>query len=754
MIADTDSKTVVTPADFVKVYSSKLGQWIREDLDQPLSAARTAQLLRAKRALFYWEGKQYGHLKWDSHLGSFDWVPMDFKEETQRVFANVYNIIYSDGQKFNSLVGQRRLNQKAVADDIQDFNQTQTAGKANTMARHLLRYWKLQRRAPNEIAEVIWNTGPVFGFVDHVVDGRKHGYHKEPVYGIEQVQGLGTMLCPACGMTENPEGSEACVNCGSPLDPAMSPVTPGPMMDQTVEVGEQSYAKGMPELQLLSCIQVMVPYEAKWIDDDCEWLDYSLPLSKKKAQLVLQRLNAAKKDLSPIADWDVDENVDEARRILEEVQNPNDRTIDRVQETVSYGRRWLNPKAYDGMPRDMRRSAEKIFADGCLIHRMGGRPVAVDESKMTEHWSACKSGTNPYIMGPGLAHNIIGQQDSINNFWNMADEIIMRGIPKHIVDSQILNPETVKKSGTVNELLFTRTGGLDLSKAFVTIPTAQLHQGLMPVGEAMRQYTREADNIQPALFGGGDPAPTWRQDQQQKAGALQGLQLPFESMQNFVSDILEDGIRLGARHGVGQVSVPSSGFGEIGEAIDMAELEEVGWHIEAADTAPQSYNEKVTKLSGLAQEAPQLAQAIGLGHPINAQQTKAYFGVEDFYAPGEFVFIMVMNRIQKLLAEPPVPPPVDPMTGAPQMDPTTMQPMQETCSMQPDPFLDQDHATISTIIREWCMSPAGQQAEADPSMYFQNVKLHGMAQDAAAQAAMMAAQAPAPVEEEAAAPPA
>jgi len=230
--------------------------------------------------------------------------------------------------------------------------------------------------------------------------------------------------------------------------------------------------------------------------------------------------------------------------------------------------------------------------------------------------------------------------------------------------------------------------------------------------------------------------------------------LPFESMQNFVSDILEDGIRLGARHGVGQVSVPSSGFGEIGEAIDMAELEEVGWHIEAADTAPQSYNEKVTKLSGLAQEAPQLAQAIGLGHPINAQQTKAYFGVEDFYAPGEFVFIMVMNRIQKLLAEPPVPPPVDPMTGAPQMDPTTMQPMQETCSMQPDPFLDQDHATISTIIREWCMSPAGQQAEADPSMYFQNVKLHGMAQDAAAQAAMMAAQAPAPVEEEAAAPPA
>jgi hypothetical protein len=741
VIADTDSKTVITPADFIRVHSSALGKWITEDLDRPLSAARTAQLLRAKRALFYWEGKQYGHLEWDSHLGSFDWVPLDFKEESQRVFANVYNILYSDGQKFNSLVGQRRLNQKAVADDADNLDQYVASQKANTMARHLLRYWKLQKRAPNEIAEVMWNTGPVFGFVDHVIDGRKHGFHTEPIYGVEEVEGPGEMVCSVCG-GKSPEQSPACTNCGAPLDPATSPVIPGAPMQQTVQTGEQEYAKGMPELQLLNCIQVMVPYEAKWIDDDCEWLDYALPLSKTKAKLVLQRLNAAKKDLSPLADWDTDENVAEAQRILEEIQNPNDRTTDRVQDTVSYGRRWFNPRAYDGMPREIRRAVEKIFPDGCVIHRMGGRPVSVDAQKMTEHWSVCKTGTNAYINGPGLCHNIMGQQDSINNFWNCADETIMRGIPKHIVDSQILNPETVKKSGSVGELLFTRTGGVDLSKAFVTIPTAQLHQALMPVAEMMRNYTREADNIQPALFGGGDPAPTWRQDQQQKAGALQGLQLPFESMQNFISDILEDGVRLGARYGVGEVAVPANGFGEVGESIDMAELEESGWHIEAADTAPQSFNEKVTKLSGLAQEAPQLAASIGLGHPINAAQTKAYFGVEDFFAPGEYVFLNVMNRIQKLLLEPPTPAPVDQNTGAPMLD-MMGQPLPETSSIPPDPFEDQDHATIANMIREWCMSPAGQKAKMDETKYFQNVKLHGMEQDQAAQAAMMAMAPPA-----------
>ena len=751
MIADTDSKTVTTPADFVEVYADKLGKWITEDLDRPLSAARTAQLLRAKRALYYWEGKQYGHLKYDSHLGSFDWVPFDFKEEVQRVFANVYNIVFSDGQKFNSLVGQRRLNQKAVANDAQNFTQTQTAARANTMARHLLRYWKLQRRAPNEIAEVMWNTGPCFGFVDHVINGRIHGFHSEPIYEIEQAQAPGEVVCNYCG-GKSPEGSPQCQNCMAPIDPTAA-VIPGPLVDQPVQKGEMEYAKGMPELQLLSCVQVMVPNEAKWIDDDCEWLDYSYPLSKSKAKLVLQRLNAAKKDLSPLNDWDTDENVAEAGRILEEIQNPNDRTTDRPQETVSYGRRWLNPKSYDGMPRDIRRAAEKLYPDGCLIHRMGGRPVAADPAKMTEHWSVCKTGTNCYINGPGLVQNVMGQQDSINNFWNMADEIIMRSIPKHIVDSQILNPETVKKSGTVNELLFTRTGGVDLSKAFVTIPTAQIHQAMMPVAEMMRQYTREADNIQPALFGGGDPAPTWRQDQQQKAGALQGLQLPFEGMQNFVSDILEDGIRLGARHGVGEVSVPTSGFGEIGESIDLADLEEEGWHIEAADTAPQSFNEKVTKLSGLSQEAPQLAQSIGLGHPINAGQTKAYFGVDDFYAPGEFLFNMVMTRIQKLLAEPSLPPQMDEL-GQPLVDPMTGIPAVETSSIPIDPFLDQDHTTIAMIIREWCMSPAGQQASEDPAQYFNNVKLHGQEQDAAAQALMMQQAMAAAPPEESAAPPA
>ena len=56
------------------------------------------------------------------------------------------------------------------------------------------------------------------------------------------------------------------------------------------------------------------------------------------------------------------------------------------------------------------------------------------------------------------------------------------------------------------------------------------------------------------------------------------------------------------------------------------------------------------------------------------------------------------------------------------------------------------------------MSPAGQRASEDPARYYQNVKLHGMEQDAAAQAAMMAMQPPmeaaAPPPEENAAPPA
>jgi hypothetical protein len=84
---------------------------------------------------------------------------------------------------------------------------------------------------------------------------------------------------------------------------------------------------------------------------------------------------------------------------------------------------------------------------------------------------------------------------------------------------------------------------------------------------------------------------------------------------------------------------------------------------------------------------------------------------------------------------------VDPMTGIPAV---------ETSSVPIDPFLDTDHTTIAMIIREWCMSPAGQQAEQDPAQYFQNVKLHGQEQDAAAQAAMMQqAMAAAPPQESA-----
>lgn len=767
MLLDTDSKTDTpnTPSDFLASNKSAIKNFITKELDDPICAARSAQVLRIKRAKYYWAGQQYGGIDYSSGTG-LDWVPMDFSTltDTVEVFKNVYNIVKSDGQKFKAVVGQRRLNQVAVADDPDDPDSAKGARSATGTGRFLLDYWKFQDRTPEEIAQVIWVSGPVFGFVDYVVNGIQHGYHEEPVMGTEVVQGLGELLCGACG-GQSQEGSPLCEFCGGSLAGAMS--VPGPSFEQPIQKGTQSYAKGMVELYLLSGLHVTVPFLAKRIEKDCEWLDHAIVIGKYKAEALVESLTG--KGDAETDESESDQLAIDAQEALEEVTNPDGEATSHTQEQRVYSRRWMTPECYEGMPRSLRKKFQKQFKKGCLIHRVSGNPVLIEEKLIAEHWSVCKSGEDAEISAPGLVETIIPLQDSINNFRNMQDETIMRGLPITLIDASLMNKNSIKQGSRIGELLPVRMAGIDLTKATRTIETAKLPERIMEVEASMRAFTREATGILERIWGGGDPAPTWRQDKQAQAGAMQQLQSPFEKEQSFVTATLTNGVRLAGRFGIGEIVNPPSRFGDVSQKIAMREIPEKGWHFESAESAPQSLSEQSTKLSGMATEAPDLANAIGLNHPINRPRVQALFGVDGMYAPGQYDIEKVQRRVEKLLSEPPIPmapepqidpatgmPAVDPATGmplppAPPIDPATGMPMEQT-SMPVDKFEDKPYGPLAEMIRVWCNSPAGEAAKNDPAKYYRNVVLHGEAQDAMAmQEAMMAAQ-QAPPEEGAPAP--
>lgn len=697
--------------EILRRHQDALKKFIIDDLDEPQASDRRAQIIAAKKAMLYWQGKQY--LKIDGSNG-LDWSPIDFGQENKRVFAAVHNIIYADGIKFAALISQRKMNQRCVPDDPDDTQMAKAARNAFTMGRYLHRYWRLQRRLANEVAQHLWTTGPVFSFVEWVSDGVKHGYHEEPTIEAQDWQMPGTIVCGNCGSDTNVEGTQNCFGCGADLTVAGTPI-PGPLAKVPVEGTPKKYEKGMVELQFLNCLHVQVPFDARSISE-CGWLDYSQVVTKAKKRAILRQLAVKNTEGSEDSDTAI-----QAWEALLSIQSPRGSSDRDNEDRIVYSRRWLRPSQYDLIEGAVRKELRESFPDGVQVHSMGGVPFLLEASRLDDYWYVCLPGTGEYINSPGLCSVNMSIQDYWNDFWNMASEMILRAIPKHIVSSEILNADHVLNAdNNVGEMLFTRTGGVDLSKAAFTLPTTRVPPDLMAIAGTMRENSRDYGGIQTALFGGGASSPTWREASQRRNQAMMQLQPPFESIQELVTGTTERAVRLGAKYGVGKLMVSPeayTGF-ESTEEVDLKELEGDGWHFEAEEGVPQTYGEQVEKLASLATEAPQIAQSVGLYHPINAPRLQTMFGASDLYAPGQFERDRILERIQRLLAEVPLQE-IDPMTGQ----------MIEQPSIRPDQFEDKDHATVAEFMRIWCNSSAGRKTKERNPVGYQNVVLHGIAQD-------------------------
>lgn len=711
---------------FINDVQDSLKKWIDDEHDDPIRIDRLAQIARAKKAALYWQGKQYLAPKFDADSLTIDWVPVAFDREKKKVFNRVDNVILGDGIKYAALLGQRKLNQRCVPDDPDNIVKVQAARNAFTMAKYLHRYWRLQVRIANEVAQVQWVSGPVYAFEDYVADALKHGHHEEPRLVPKTKTMPGTVVCGACGNSGNPEGEMACGACGAPLDP--SNTVPGPEVTVPEQDGVERYEKGMPELTFLTCLHVTTPFEAKSLEE-CGWLDYSQVLTKRKAEAEMRRLRVKTKLSS-----EDEESVRRAHEALLELASPTADSSRTDRDDYVYSQRWLRPSEYESMDKQCREAFQEQFPDGVRLYRMGEKLVFAEADRMDDHWKVCPSGVDSYINAPGLCDSMMSFQDYWNDFWNMAAETLMRGMPKTIVDSQLIDTEWLKTSdGQIGEMLLSRMSGIDMSKASVTIPTARFPAELPAVSAAMRQGMRDTNGIQPAMYGANEGSQTWREANQKKNQAMAQFQPNFEKIQAFGCGITEMGVKLAAKHGFGKVLVSPEGYTglETVEEIDLRELSEDGYHFEAEEVIPQTIGEMKEAMAGLATEAPQIAQATGMFHIMNAPKMQVLFGDPSMYVPGQYERDRIMERIQVMLTQQPM----QEMQQIDPLNPMSMAPV-EKCSMPPDPVTDKDHTLVGDIVRVWLSAPAGRRAEKENPVGYHNVWLHCQEQDQMAMATM------------------
>lgn len=706
----------------MKELEAPLRQVFTEDIDRVIEGDRIAKITRAKRNYLYWQGKQYLTPKVDISSRTIDWISVldDEKHRNQIKFASVYNIIYSDGIKFVSVVGQRKPNQKCVPDDPDDEGMAEIARDADAALRLLHQQWDISKKM-KEIAFHLWTTGPVFGHTHYVSDGLQYGYTEVPnIQVVPQMASEPGIRCTRCG-TKSLE--PFCPACGYPLDDAT--YEEGEVIDVPKEVGPPTrFENGGVALDLYSQFYVTTPPKAKETPD-CDFLTLSEMINRAKIGSLYGKLFGDPDSMDLKEEEDVVERI--ADDAIDEIAfETGEAPPTGREDKFVHEKRWVTPEVFHALPADLRRRLLKEFPDGMRTTFVGSKLIEVEAEKLTDYWAVCKSGTGEYLNSPGICDNLIPIQDDVNDFANLGRETITRGIPKTFVDSTLFDRDALEdNNANVAEIIPVKNGADDISKRIGQLPMARFSDQMMAFQAMIRDIGREVGGIQPAIYGGADATPTWRQSAQQKNQALMQLQPPFENMHDFVSEVDENGIRELARNGSGELKVAPAGSTGLEDSylLNISMLQEKGWHVEAAESVPMSYAEKSARIAEISQENPELAATLGLHHPMNTGEVQRFFGVEGMYMMGHYERLKAMDRIKELLQEGPVQG-VSPFTGEVQMLPAL-----EGTPVFPDPYTDKPYDFYAELIRAWCNSPSGlNQFKSNPQGY-QNVRLFGVLQD-------------------------
>ncbi len=718
----------------LKPFAEQLKTLVNEKILTVVDSARQFYLVMALRNELYWRGKQFLTMKF---MGDgITVIPATGVPGSPQIPANAtppqslaytFNITRSDGQKFVAVTGARPPYVNIEPQDPRDPESIQAGRDGDAVSRYLEELWDTQGKQ-KDVARTIFRTGPQFANVTWVADEDKYG--AADVHDVQLVNQSdpGTLTCPKCGFSGPvPEGtppgaSVPCPNCGF----AGATVTPGAAYQAPKMVKTGTQPKGMPELHFYNVFEVTIPPQRKSIKE-CEWLvNEVLEISGKMREQYGDLVKDIKDETPSGVEVPSQESVADHYDIIASADLQHRNRQDRWWHT----RVFLKPEMYHYAQDDLKKVLQEGYPDGLRLVMVNGNFVQGVAENLEDVWTVCKTGTDDRILSDPICHDLVPINTIINDFFNMALEIVLRSIPKTIVNPRLIDRRSVQNN-TANayEILFANTGlSEDLGKMMHSLPQASFSEQMMELANLFRQYSREFDGALEAVFGGGEPAPTWRQDQQRKNQALGQFYMAYDEMRQFWEQNHRLAHKLLAKYGVGQISVPTDDPFRFGpRVVDFTKLRPELIRVESDEKMPETRAEEEDRLTDQFAFPPQVQDAIGLFHPVNTPRLVGLTSMRGMTSVLEHLTVKCLKLIQRLLQEQPIQQ-FDPQSGAPMTDPQSGQPVEQP-SVTPDPFDFKNAAFAVEIFRAFINSPAGSDYEEQSADGFRNVRLFGNALD-------------------------
>jgi hypothetical protein len=626
----------ITEEELLENHAPAFERMIQEDLESDVETERLTQVAVALRNIMYSKSKQYVVSRYDQHSRTIEFVEATDKAGKVK-FRSVYNIIESDGVKFIGAVSPRAPNAKALPDDDESEQDIAMAKDVDGALRMFRRKWDSNRRQ-KELAHHAWTTGPIYGLTDYVADGHRYGWTEEPVIEVEEV----------------PVGE-------------FGETMPVPTMK-----GTKKYPKGDVDLALFNVLYATHPFKAKSVSD-MPWFRVEFMEHKAILKGLYPKLSDEKFDHHQPGTA----TSHEALQAQQQEVSPSGRPSDAWGKSHwHYARYWLRPEMYslihgrvngtDGESEKLCKCLEDQFPEGLRIVLVNGTVVTIKHERLDDVLAVCKTGKGDRILSDPWCNNLIPIQDDLNDFINMAKEIILRSIPKTIVDSQLLDKNKIDENDPdIAEVILAKIpAGTNISSMMSAFPMAKMPDQMVPFAGYMRSMSREVGQVNEALSGGGQPSNTYRGEKMRRDQSMMAFAPFFDETQSFWEKAYTNGIKQLAKYGSGAIKVP----GEDGAGatwVNPAMIADGGWHIEAEEGLPMSHAEQVDRVLGIMNESnPQILDQLGWLKPVNAGQMNKLLGVPGLKIPTELARQKAQADIQRLLTEPPVQD-IDPMTGEP-----------------------------------------------------------------------------------------
>jgi hypothetical protein len=443
-------------------------------------------------------------------------------------------------------------------------------------------------------------------------------------------------------------------------------------------------------------------------------------------------------------------------------------TSDAASQDVTITRSWFRPSAFMWVENETtRNSLVEKFPDGVFTCYAGEHLVWARNESMNRSWSMAQA-----YSGDGQNRNALGTstmpiQKRINNWLDLMNDYLVRGIPKIWMDNKAFNVDALRNQTNVpgDRAPFKRQGipvdQLVWREPDVTPPLALTDF----IKDYRGPFAELVSGGYPALAGGQTDTDTFRGMALQRDQALGRLGPTWHQIQKMESESAEQLVWWGSKMRMGTINERIPG-GEV-IRLEVNDLKsDIACYAEADENFPESYPQKQQRLMGFLEDTaknPQVAEVFY--NPANLNFVLSMIALPELYIPEVVAFNKQMGELEILSKTGPVPNPmivkaeeiIAELSQHPEVDQQQLvQAKAELQQLQQQkPFVSsipvdgevEDNTSEAMACWRFLMMPEGRKLRHTKREGYENIRLHFLAhQEAAAQ---KAATAPPPVQKKA-----